>query len=397
MLAVATLPTKILVVDSDPSVGKLCQIQLRKHNIAVLTASDLSTALYHFNQNKFDVVLLEMNFRQLSGLSIIQKWRQHEFVEKRYTGFIIMFGSRRTIEQDQLAFELADIEMSVKPIEEIQLLPILSRALISRKKVTAFNEIKERIIMPHLKAGNVSKAVERVHMLVPEYGDRARRLLLEVYEAASRWEQCLDVALKMLESNPKDVFLVGTVGRMYMKMGKVVLAKQYMEKADFIAPKNIERVSTLANIYLKTSEPIKSVGKYRELIELSPESPGLKFEAMKKIYDEGFTARAIDFGKQVAKPSEAIKHYNNKGVILSKEGKMTEAIEEYQQALQFFPNYKQNYLIFYNMALAYIKIGTTNGSVNARACLQKCLELDPSFEKGKQKLNMLLVDSAKKS
>jgi len=397
VLAVAALPTKILVVDADPAVGNLCQLHLRKHNISVLTACDLSTALYHFNQNKFDVVLVEMNFRQLSGLAIIQKWRKHEFIEKRHTGFIVMLGSRRTSGQDELAFELADIEMSAKPIQEIQLLPLLARAVQSKKAMREFNEIKERAVMPSVKAGNIAKALECVNKLIPEYGDRARRLILEVYESASCWAECLDVALKMLESNPKDVFLIGTVGRMYMKMGKVVLAKQYMEKADFIAPKNIERVSTLANIYLKTREPIKSAGKYKELIDLSPESPSLKFEAMKKIYDEGFSARAIDFGKQVSEPSEAIKHYNNKGVILSKEGKMTEAIEEYSQALRFFPNYKQNYLIFYNMALAYLKIGTARGSANARTCLQKCLELDPSFEKAKQKLNLLMADSAQKS
>lgn len=51
------LPTKILVVDSDPMIGRLCQNQLKRHNISVLTAQDLGTALYHFNQNKLDVAL----------------------------------------------------------------------------------------------------------------------------------------------------------------------------------------------------------------------------------------------------------------------------------------------------------------------------------------------------
>jgi DNA-binding response OmpR family regulator len=117
------LPTKILVVDSDPMIGRLCQNQLKRHNISVLTAQDLGTALYHFNQNKFDVALVEINFRDLPGLVIIQKWREHKFIEKRQTGFICLANRELETKQERLINELGDIELSRKPIPEPKLLP----------------------------------------------------------------------------------------------------------------------------------------------------------------------------------------------------------------------------------------------------------------------------------
>jgi tetratricopeptide (TPR) repeat protein len=382
----SNLPSKILVIDDDPAVGVGIEQALSKHKISVVKSTDLETALYQFNQNKFDVVIVELDFGPLPGLALIQKWRNHEIIDKRFTGFVVATSSQRTNGQDGLAREMSDIEIVTKPIKDIQLLPILARALANKQRLLAFHEVKERVINPHLKQGNVQKAIEKTQQMIGEVGEKAKRLLIEIYEGASQYQDCLDTTLKMLATNQNDIHLVSTAGRMQMKLGRFAEAKPFLEKADQLAPQNLDRLNALAAMYLQVKDPDKAVARFKELVKLNPESTDYKFDAFKQLYDHGFDEHAVAFGKEVAQPMEIVRHYNNKGVLLAKEGKITEALLEYERALKFYPKFKENFRIYYNLALGHMQLKTPDDLKKAQEYLKKALELDPTFEKAKASL-----------
>lgn len=384
-----SMPGKILVIDDDPAFLNSLEQMFAKHQITVLKASDLDSALYLYNQNRFDVVLIELDFGPLPGLAFIQKWRQHDISEKRHTGFIVMASNQRTSGQEGLAKELDDIEIVAKPFKDIQILPVLAKAAATKQRLLTFAEFKDKIVTPYVKSGNTQKAIDKVQGMIAQIGDKGRKLLLDIYEGASRWQDTLDTALKMLETKQNDIGLNNTAGRMYMKLGKFTLAKPFIEKADQLAPQNIDRLTELATMYLKLKEPEKSVERFKELIKLNPEQPDYKFEAFKKLYDAGYDSHAIAFGKEVANPMEIVRHYNNKGVLLAKDGKLLEAIEEYGRALKFYPKFKENYRIYYNLALAHLQLKTSDDAKKAEVFLLKALELEPTYEKAKTALATL--------
>ena len=64
------LPTKILIVDDDPAVAQGLDEPLSKYQIKVDKASNLETALYLFNTNRYDVCLVEVEFAPLPGLAL---------------------------------------------------------------------------------------------------------------------------------------------------------------------------------------------------------------------------------------------------------------------------------------------------------------------------------------
>jgi tetratricopeptide (TPR) repeat protein len=383
------LPGKILIIDDDPAFLNGVEQMFARHQITVMKASNLDSALYLYNQNRFDVVLIELDFGPLPGLAFIQKWRQHDISEKRFTGFIVMASNQRNTGQDGLAKELEDIEIIQKPFKDIQILPVLIKAVAIKQKLMAFGEFKEKIVTPYLKSGNSQKAIDKVQGMIPQLGDKGRRLLLDIYEGESRWQDTLDSALGLLETKQNDINLNNTAGRMYMKLGKFSLAKPFIEKADQLAPQNINRLNELATLYLKLKEPDKSVERFKELVKLNPEQPDYKFEVFKKLYDAGYDEHAISFGKEVANPMEIVRHYNNKGVMLAKEGKISDAIEEYNRALKFYPTFKENYRIYYNLALAHLQLKTAEDMKKAEIYLTKVLELEPNFEKAKAGLAAL--------
>lgn len=390
MAEAKNLPTKILVVDDDPAIVSGFEQALQKHKIAVVKATELDAALYQFNQNRFEVVVIEMDFGPLPGLALLQKWRCHEMPEKRNFGVIMLAnGSGRTSGQDGLAREMSDIEILNKPVSAIQLLPVLARALANRNRMAAFVDMKQRVVDPLIKQGQIQKAIEKVQTIIGEVGERAKRLLIELYEDAGRHQECLDVTLGMLKEDGNNINLINTAGRMYLRLGKINEAKPFMERADEMAPKNIDRLNAMAQMYLQMKDPGKSVTVFKQLIQLNPETPDYKFDVFKKLYDAGYDEQAVNFGKEIAKPMEIVRHYNNKGVLLAKDGKQAEALIEYERALKFFPKFKENYRIFYNMALAHVANKTKEDYLKAEGFVKKALELDPSFEKAKVTLATL--------
>ena len=66
-------PNKILVVDSDRSIGKGVGSALEKYEIKVDVAGDRETAIYLFNQNIYPVVLIEIDFPDIPGLGYAAK------------------------------------------------------------------------------------------------------------------------------------------------------------------------------------------------------------------------------------------------------------------------------------------------------------------------------------
>jgi tetratricopeptide (TPR) repeat protein len=386
-LAQTNLPAKILVVDDDAAVGQAIEHGLAKHNITTIKATNLENALYQFNQNRFEVVIIELDFGPLPGLALMQKWRNHEMLDKRSAGFIVLgSGGQRSAGHEGLIKELGDIEIIMKPVNPIQLLPMISRALGTKNKNAKFQEFKSKMLEPLMKSGHVDKAIEKAKQLAPELGDRVNHVVVDLLEKSAKYQECLDLSVNMLSRDNNNIGLINTAGRMCLKLGKMAEAKSLLEKADKLAPTNLDRLNTMAQMYLQVKSPDKAVDVFRQLVKLNPESPEYKFDVFKQLYDAGYDEHAVNFGKEVAQPMEIVRYYNNRGVMLAKEGKQAEAILEYQRAIRFFPKFKENNRIYYNMALAFAGKKTRQDYVEASKYLQKALELDPSFEKAKTTL-----------
>ncbi len=203
----------------------------------------------------------------------------------------------------------------------------------------------------------------------------------------------------MLDTNPEDIALINAKGRLLMLLGKHKEAAKALEQADKVAPKNIDRINEMATLYLHLKEPQKSVNKMQQLIDLSPEDPDVKFDLYARLYDFGYDDEACQLGKQNSSPMEIVRHYNNKGVLLSREGRSQEALDEYSRAVRFFPKFKENYRIYYNMALAYVSKKTRASYQKAAEYLQKCIDLKSDFDKARitlEKVNKALNSSKKK-
>jgi DNA-binding response OmpR family regulator/Tfp pilus assembly protein PilF len=377
------LPQKILIVDADKSVGQGIKGALEKHNIKVDTASDLGTGLYMFNQNVYPVVLIELGFEELPGLVLVQRWRNHDVTDKRNASFILVAGNRDGHDpgQAKLIEELDDIEVIYKPLNPIHILPILKKAMITRARRMRFVEVSAQAMKLASRPETVQNAIDFVKTNLKDLGPRGHDLLREMYEAQKSWAKAMDVVDGILLQKPENLNAINHKGRLLLKLGRHDDALKYMEHADKLAPNNIQRINEMAMAYLAANKPDMSVKQMRELIRYHPDQPEVKFDMFAKLQEFGFDDHAINLCKATTDPLEVVRHYNNKGVALAKAGNVEGAIMEYERSLRFYPKYKENYRILYNIALAHLSFKTRSHYEIALDYVMRCLELNDKFEK----------------
>lgn len=377
------LPSKILIVDGDPTVAAGLKGPLDRHGVKVLGASDLESALYLFNQNRIEVAIIELAFEKMPGLVLVQRWRAHEVQEKRFTGFIVATGNSKDKynEEIMLLKELKDIEVVEKPLTVPAILSYLSRGKATRARALKMEDLRTNIFALAKQGGKFDKAVSMIQSSMTDLGTRGQKMLIDLYETHGKFADALGVVEQLLQQDPNNIAAINDKGRLLLKMGQHQDALKFMERADKAAPENIERINDLATLYLKMNQPKNAVEKMKQYIEFHPDKPDLKFEMFSRLYDFGYDEHAQNLCEETTSPMEVVRYYNNKGVALAKAGNVEGALTEYERSLKFYPKFKENYRILYNIALAHLSKKTRGSYGVALEYVNKCLEMKPTFDK----------------
>jgi tetratricopeptide (TPR) repeat protein len=391
------LPKKILVVDDDVSVAQRIEKPLQSYGVEIFKAPTLEQALNAFDQAMFEVAIVELEFGQMPGLALIQHWRDHENLVKRQTGFIVISGSSRMPTDEQMLRELGDLEFLTKPFSLIQILPYLSRALARKKKSEAIHEFKKKIIAVTMEDNGVEKAANLIKSKLPQLGERGLLMLVEIFQAEGRFAEATEVVDAMIQRSPNDSRALGIKGDLMKEQGRVSDALKLYEQAHKMAPSNMKRLAAMSDCYLKEGNADEAVRAMRPLIKLKPFDVDLKFDLCDDLDQHGHTREAIDLCKDTTSAREVLRYYNNKGVTLSKEGLVKEAISEYKKALKFYPTYKDNYRIMFNIALAYATFKSVDAYAEAENYLAQCVKLAPDFDKAQKMLQNVRKALAKKA
>ncbi|MBD8025636.1 response regulator transcription factor [Ureibacillus sp. Re31] len=70
----------ILLVEDDKEISHLIKSHLESENFTIITAFDGEEALSHFQQDKFDLILLDLMIPKLSGMELLKKFRETSLV-----------------------------------------------------------------------------------------------------------------------------------------------------------------------------------------------------------------------------------------------------------------------------------------------------------------------------
>ena len=381
-------PNKVLMIDHDQMVMNQVETMLSKKQIPVVKAPNWEQALYHYNQNKIDLVISEMTLDGMPGTILVQKFRNHEVPSKRNPAIIITTSGPLDGQDSNLIKEFGDITLLKKPIKEATIIGLIAKAMEEAAQRNKVHELRINVLDPLLEKGQSEKAVQIAEKNLLPGGARSLFLASEVFEKAEHLERSLEITGKLLQDDSKNLSYINQLGRLKMKTGDFSDAKKYYEMADQLAPDNLERLEQMAAMYLKMKLPEQSIEKYKKLLEHSPEDPQLKYRFFQDLQDAGFEKQAQEFCKETTSALELIRHFNNRGVMFSKEGNYIDAIDEYEKARKLIPESKELYRILYNMAIAHINLKSKDHVQEADKILREVLTLKPDYQKASDKLKI---------
>ena len=379
------LPKRVLFIDDDPTIAEGLEGPMLKHGVELMRAADLETALYLFNQKKFDVVCVELEFGPLTGLALVQKLRANDNPERANCGILVTCGKNVKKSDMVLLDELGDLEFAEKPLTEIKLLPFLQRAFERRNLRENLEETRTLIYDTMKNTNDVDQALSILNKRMPELNDEKVEIMSDLLESAGRFDEAMNLFDTLLQKNPNDVRSLNAKGRLLLKTGRAQAARQFLEQAHSLAPYNIDRTATMSKMYIELDEPDASVESMKDLIDLNPENKDMRFDLFEDLDNAGYQEHAVGLCKDSkTPPKEVVRHYNNKGVAFSRTGDTEMALEDYYRALKFYPKYKENFRIQFNIALAEANKKTLEGYQKAYEAITKCLELAPEFDKAQK-------------
>ena len=378
-----------MIIDSDAGIAGPINEPLDKMGIEVFSASDLQTALYRYNKQFFRVVFVQLNFDELDGLSLIQKFRCHQIDEKRRAGFVIMNSSPISDEKMALCNELGRMQMVSKPLSIGPLISQIQKAYQTHVKLELTYKIKKEIVDRMEADNDVREAIKSAHDFKKPLGDEYIPLVLDLYGQCGDYEEGLNLLKQMPDNTMEPLQKLNLMGQFNLKMGNFAEARKSFEEADAIAPKNIERISSMIDLYLEMKAPEMAVEKQKEVLDMNPDQPDMKFDMFQRLDEAGFSDEAVDFCQDTTGPREVVKFYNNKGVVMAKTASLDDAVKEYERALLYYPNNKNNYQIHYNIGLAYARMKKSTKIQLAIEHLELCLQQKDDFEKAKTLLDRI--------
>jgi len=118
---------KILVVEDEPGLVEVLEVNLRASGYDVVAASDGLEALRRFDEEKPDLVTLDLNMPTVSGFRLLRLFKS----DPRPTPVVVITGYSFE-EAEEVAHAGAD-DFITKPIDFVQLISKIERALAKYK------------------------------------------------------------------------------------------------------------------------------------------------------------------------------------------------------------------------------------------------------------------------
>jgi len=228
------------------------------------------------------------------------------------------------------------------------------------------------------------------------------------YARLGEKEKAIWAYLKAIDANPGYDEIYSNLGIMYGQTNRIPQAIEALDKSIEINPLSVPNRSYLAQVYIGKKEWEKVAEQYREILELEPENAKVKANLsyvqaqMKKespmpaptqeinlLFEKGegyvknkdWNKAEETYLKIVKIVPGSIKAHLYLGNIYFSQGKIKEAINQYEKIIELSPTFNTG--AHNNLGLAYLELRKVN---LAREEFQKVLKVDPKNEVAARKL-----------
>lgn len=115
---------RVLIVDDDPHMHRIVKILLEKEHLTLDFARNGRIALHRIEQNRYDLIISDIQMPELDGLCLIKK------IKEKNTDIPVVLISAYGLEQMTVkAKEAGAVDVLFKPFDRVKLISVINRAL----------------------------------------------------------------------------------------------------------------------------------------------------------------------------------------------------------------------------------------------------------------------------
>lgn len=193
---------KIGLAEDDVKIASLIKTGLEEHNYNVTTIPDGIMALYAFQEEKFDLIILDVMMPGMNGIEVCRQLR-----ESNKEVPVLMLTALGSVDDKVLGLNSGADDYLVKPFHFKELLARIEAML--RRHQPAYNQQKNLLSFEDITLDTYSKTVKRadkdIQLTAKEFTllelflKNTNRLLSRQYIAENAWDVSFDTGTNVID------------------------------------------------------------------------------------------------------------------------------------------------------------------------------------------------------
>ena len=379
--------SNIMIVDDDPDIlSQVVKIftKLNIENVKTFTVGEKAIQELENSSLNYDVIFIDVKMPGMSGVGLLQHIKNHKN-KKIKESYCIPIVGNVSKEETIILNEIHCTETITKPIVESVFLKkfkeivdihndpnsdknfqlAFSNALLDKKYSQA-----ESLVLPRIK-----KEPNSVRYLV---------MYAELLMKAKQWPKAEEFLNKVLKIDSNYIPALNLISKIYIKAERFEDAMAVLEKAKNLSPLHIDRLLVIGEMNLGAGNAALAEENFRNALKINPIEEKASFGLGRALATQGKVEESKKVLSAIQKGAELASFFNNKGVLLVRAQKISEGISLYQNAIKVMDEKEREYLLLYNIALAYSKLG------NIDSALEFAKKSNEKAPKGYTKVNQLI-------
>lgn len=162
---------KVLLIEDDPTITDFMEVVLAKEHYHVTIAITGMEALHVFQEDSFDLILLDLGLPDIDGIELLK------IIRKRLATPLIVISARNNEHEKVKALDLGADDYVTKPFGMNELLARIRTAFRHRKQEELPSVITNGELTLDTESQLLTKAGEPIHLTKNEY-----RILLVLFQ-----------------------------------------------------------------------------------------------------------------------------------------------------------------------------------------------------------------------
>ena len=196
----------------------------------------------------------------------------------------------------------------------------------------------------------------------------------ELFFAMKDYKKAKEHAIEAIKQSGDSVFTLNLLGKILVNLREFDLSLKCFQKAQTIAPQNIERICAIAEVQSELGNSAAAQEAIDKAKGIDSENDRVQEAEAKIAIDVKDVVRAKKIMGSLQAIERVVAAMNNSAVAMANCGMVGEGIDKYMVTMESIPDKRRDIkaIVLYNLSLAYVRNAVF---LEARDTLTKCIEL----------------------